>query len=163
MCQPDLDMLFIKLTAQLGDYTRKTPYAHYASDFGDLMAIKWGLPWGLLCRNSGRRKLCIMPCHSCLIYGIWRSKEVGDTLKLSFGLAMQATGGVGWEGGGHGGVLMGKGGSHSLVLLYWSFIVSLLGIVKDFIGYLFFLCYCGFTCFVSTEIGKAKSAINTKL
>ena len=42
---------------------------------------------------------------------------MGDTLKLSFGLAMQATGGVGWEGG-HGGVLMGKGGSHSLVLLY---------------------------------------------
>ena len=44
---------------------------------------------------------------------------MGDTLKLSFGLAMQATGGVGWqEEGGHGGVLMGKGGSHSLVLLY---------------------------------------------
>ena len=33
----------------------------------------------------------MMPCHSCHIYGIWRSKEVGDALKLSFGVAMQTT------------------------------------------------------------------------
>ena len=49
------------------------------------MAIKWGLTWGLLCRNSGRGELYIVRQHSCLIYGIWMSKEVGNTLKLSFG------------------------------------------------------------------------------
>ena len=52
---------------------------------------KWGLPWGLLCGTSGRRKLCMVPCHRCHIYGIWRSKEVGKVLKSSFGVAMQAT------------------------------------------------------------------------
>ena len=34
----------------------------------------------------------------------------------------------------------------------------LLGTLKDFIGYLLSLNFCCFTCFVSTEIGKAKSA-----
>ena len=24
------------------------------------------------------------PCHVCHIYGIWRSKEVGEALKLTF-------------------------------------------------------------------------------
>ena len=32
----------------------------------------------------------MVPCHSCHIYWIWRNKEVGETLKLSFGVAMQA-------------------------------------------------------------------------
>ena len=31
----------------------------------------------------------MVPCH---IYGIWWSREVGDALKLSFGVTMQATG-----------------------------------------------------------------------
>ena len=52
---------------------------------------KRGLPWGLLCGTSGRRKLCIVPCLSCHIYGIWRRKEVGKALKWSFGVVMQAT------------------------------------------------------------------------
>ena len=39
------------------------------------------------------------PCH---IYEIWRSKEVGDILKLSFGVAKQTT-------KGEGVILMGKG------------------------------------------------------
>ena len=30
----------------------------------------------------------MVPCH---IYGIWWSREVGDALKLSFGVTMQAT------------------------------------------------------------------------
>ena len=46
---------------------------------------------GLLCGTSGRRKLCMVSCHSCHIYGIERSKNVGKTLKPSFGVAMQAT------------------------------------------------------------------------
>ena len=52
---------------------------------------KWGLLWGLLCGTSGRRKLCMVPCCSCHIYGIWRSKKVEKTLKSWFGVAMQAT------------------------------------------------------------------------
>ena len=32
----------------------------------------------------------MMPCHSCHIYGIWKSKEVGKALKPLFGVAMQA-------------------------------------------------------------------------
>ena len=52
---------------------------------------KWGLPWGFLCWTSeGRRKLCMVSCCNCHIYGIWTSKKVGKTLKLPFGVAMQA-------------------------------------------------------------------------
>ena len=33
---------------------------------------------GLLGRTRGRRKLCMVPCHSFyIIYGTWRRKEVG--------------------------------------------------------------------------------------
>ena len=53
-------------------------------------ASAWGSKLGLLCGTSGRRKLCMMPCHSCHIYGIWKSKEVGKALKPLFGVAMQA-------------------------------------------------------------------------
>ena len=44
----------------------------------------WGMPWGLLCGTSGRKELCMMPCHSCNIYGIWtsRSKKVWGILKI---------------------------------------------------------------------------------
>ena len=38
-----------------------------------------------------------------------------------------------------------------------------LGTVEDFIGYLFSLYYCCFTCFVSIENGKAKSSIEIVL
>ena len=31
------------------------------------------------------------PCHSCHIYEIWRRKELGDALKSSSQVAMQAT------------------------------------------------------------------------
>ena len=85
---------------------------------------KWGLPWGLLCGTSGRRKLCMVLGYSCHFYGIWRSKEVGDASKLSFGVVIQATG----AGGGGGGSFMENGGS----LLYWNFIVSLTGYYKRF-------------------------------
>ena len=33
----------------------------------------------------------MVPCNSCHIYGIWRSKEAGKALKSSFGVPMQAT------------------------------------------------------------------------
>ena len=32
----------------------------------------------------------MVPCCSCHIYGIWKSKEVGKAIKLPFGAAMQA-------------------------------------------------------------------------
>ena len=54
----------------------------------------WELPWGLLCGTSGRKELCMVPCHSCQIYGIWtsRSKKVWGMLKShQLGVAMQVT------------------------------------------------------------------------
>ena len=58
-----------------------------------------------------------------------------------------------------GGSFYSEQGSHYKILLHWNFIISLTWYVKDFIGYLFLLYYCFLTCFVSVEIGKAKSAI----
>ena len=52
-------------------------------------------------------------------------------------------------------VYMGTDDSHYVILLYSNFIAILT--VKDFIGYLFSLNYCCFTCLISIEIGKAKS------
>ena len=37
------------------------------------------------------RNYVMVPCNSCHIYGICRSKEAGKVLKSSFGVAMQAT------------------------------------------------------------------------
>ena len=39
-------------------------------------------------RTRGKRKLCVVPCHSCYIYVTWRNKEVGEgeeVIKLSYG------------------------------------------------------------------------------
>ena len=43
----------------------------------------WGQHWGLLCGTSGREELCMVPCHSCHIYGILtsRSKKVKGMLR----------------------------------------------------------------------------------
>ena len=87
---------------------------------------KWGLLWGLLCGTSGRRKLCMVPCCSCHIYGIWRRKKVEKTLKSSSHR-------LGWQCKPQGGtIFMGKRGSHYVILLYWNFIVSLTGYCKLF-------------------------------
>ena len=72
----------------------KMPFLVYWAKGGRVSSAwgsKWELPWGLLCGTSGRRKVCMVLCCSCHIYGIWRSKEVEKTLKLSFGVAKQAT------------------------------------------------------------------------
>ena len=50
----------------------------------------------------------MVPCHSCHIYEIWRSKKEGDALKSSFGVAMQAT---------RRDNFYGKGGFHYVILL----------------------------------------------
>ena len=54
---------------------------------GALIDLTWGvsLAWGQVNRlKVGGRKLYMLPCHSCYIYGTWRSKKVGD-LKSSYG------------------------------------------------------------------------------
>ena len=53
------------------------------------------------------------PCHICHIYEIWRSKDVGDALKSSFG----GSNGSHNEGGGdfNG---EGAGDSHYVMLVY---------------------------------------------
>ena len=48
-----------------------------------------------VCGTSGRRKLCMVPGHSCHIYGIWRSREVRNTLKSPIRVVMQAKSGGG--------------------------------------------------------------------
>ena len=40
---------------------------------------------GLLEGTVGRRKLCMVPCRSCNIYGTWRTGEGGKDLKSSYG------------------------------------------------------------------------------
>ena len=65
---------------------RSSCQGHGSSTWGS----KWGLPWGLLCRNNGKRKLCMVLCHLCHIYGIWRSKG-GGRFEVIWGVAMQAS------------------------------------------------------------------------
>ena len=108
---------------------------------------KWGLPWGLLCGTSGRRKLSTVSSHSCHIYGIWRSKEVGGHVKVII------SGGNASRKGGT--IFMGKGGFHHIILMHWNFIVSPTGCCKSiyriiplFPTLLLFYLFC-----------KAKSAI----
>ena len=103
----------------------------------------WGLLWGLLCGTSVKRKLCMVPSHICHICKIWRSKKVEECSKVIIWV-----GSVSHNGGG-GASLMGKARSSYVILLYWNFIVSLTEYCKYF---------CWFTCFVSLEVGKAKSA-----
>ena len=136
MChgQIDLDILFVKLTTQIGYCNWKIPSAHCVSGVGDSMQClflfeisckvpqlhyrallglpscesdpwrrytctnvllvregevgelvqpggMWGLPWSLLNgTGSGRKEVCMVPCHSCHMYGIWTksSFEGGD-------------------------------------------------------------------------------------
>ena len=65
-----------------------------------------------------------MPCHSYHIDEIWRSKEVGDTSKSSFGVAMLAIlknrskNYSSSENLVSLAVFMGKGGFHYVILLY---------------------------------------------
>ena len=52
---------------------------------------KWFAWW-----DWGRRKLYMMPCHSCDIYGTWRSKEVGSEEVLKSSYMMQDGKPQGW-------------------------------------------------------------------
>ena len=43
-----------------------------------------GIVWrkGLPERTGGRKKLWMVPGHSCYLYGTWKSKEVGRGVKV---------------------------------------------------------------------------------
>ena len=115
---------------------------------GKWIVLQEGLPG----TSVGGMKLCMVPCHSCHTYRIWRTKGLGDDLKSSFKVATQATK--------RGEIFWGKAGRGcspcNTAVSKFSF---LLGTVKDLIGYQFLLCYCCFTCFASIKIRNAKSAI----
>ena len=132
----------------------------------------WGLHWGLLCGTSDRKDLCMMPCHGCHIFGICtsRSKKVWGCLKvINWRWRCQ------WQKGGS----FHREGGFSLCKTaeLWNFIASLTGYiyiyiyiyiytVKDFIGYLFSLYYCCFTCLRLAKPkfnSKCPNGINTEL
>ena len=108
----------------------------------------WGLLWGLLCGASGRKDLCIVPCHSCHIYGIWtsRSKKVWGMLKShQLGVVMQVTKGGSFD----------RKGRFSLcnTAVLWNFIASLTGYCKRFK----WIPLCNILLlFYVLEVGKAK-------
>ena len=90
-----------------------------SSDWGS----KWGLPWGSLCGASGKRKICMVPCNICHIYGIWRNRG-GRRFEVIIwragrGVAMQATR-RGFNFNGEGGV----GFSLYVILLCWNFVTG---------------------------------------
>ena len=88
--------------------------------------VRTALRFALWDYSSGRKELCMMPCHSCYIYGIWtsRSKKVWGMLKShQLGVASHR----------RGTLFVEKAGSHYIICP----IVSLPGSVKDFIRYLF--------------------------
>ena len=112
----------------------------------------WGLPWGLIFGTSGRKDLCMVPCHSCHIYGIWtsRSKKVWGMFKShQLGVVIQLT--KGWT------LFIGKANCHCVILLYCETLLqAVLGIYcKKF--YLLHLFTIQLLFYVS-EVGKAKCA-----
>ena len=117
----------------------------------------WGLPSGLLCGTSGTKDLCMVPCCSCHIYGIWTStsKKVWGCLKLiNWGWQCKSTLG--------GALFIGKAGSHCVILLcFEAFLLVLLVIYcKRFYWILLFTIRLLFNVF---EVGKAKSATQNVL
>ena len=115
----------------------------------------WGLPWGLLCRTSGRKELRMVPWYSCHICGIWksRSKKVWGMLKShQLGAGMQVKKGDCFH----------REGRFSLcnTAVLWNFIASLTGYCKRFYWIPFFSILLLFYVF---EVGKAKSATQSVL
>ena len=98
----------------------------------------------------------MVTCHSCHIYRISRSKEVGGHFKVII-----------WDGNASykkGTILMGKGDSYYVILLCWNFIVSLIRNCKIVYRILpVFLILLLFYLFCIYEIDKAKSTIQSVL
>ena len=98
-------------------------------------------------------------CVWCLVivfifmgFGQAGAKRCGGCLKvISWGW---------WCKSQKGALLIGKAGSHYVILLYCETLLQvLLGTVKDFIGYLFSLYYCCFTCL---RLAKPKMQLKSK-
>ena len=118
-----------------------------------------GLNWeqmNSLAKSFAMKELGVRSYIWCLVIvvifmGFEREKNAGGTFKVII-----------WgDKPSHKGerpVVMGKGGSHYVILLFWNFsyfeAVFLLDTVKKFTGYHVSLYYCCFTCFVSIEIWK---------
>ena len=83
-----------------------------------------GLHSGLLCGTSGTKDLCMVPCRSCHIYGIWTctNKKCGGCLKVvNWGWRCKLQK--------EGAFFIGKAGSHCVMLLYCeAFLQVFLGI-----------------------------------
>ena len=78
--------------------------------------------------TSGTKDLCMVPCYSCHIYGIWTStiKKVWGMLKSNqLGVAMQVTKGRA--------LFIGKAGSHCVynTAVLRSFFASLTGYILN--------------------------------
>ena len=117
----------------------------------------WGLPWGLLCGTSGRKDLCMVPCHSCHIYEIStsRSKKVWGMLKShQLGVPMQVTE--------RGTLLIGKGGWNYVILLYCEILLQVLLDIYCKIFY-WILLFTILLLFYVCEVGKVKSATQSVL
>ena len=69
-------------TRNRGMNLRNTLCTKFASAGRNFMGSLWpGGKW----IGKGKRKLCMLHCHSCYYCGTWGSKEVGG-LKLSYGV-----------------------------------------------------------------------------
>ena len=88
---------------------------------------------------------CLVIVAIFMVFGQAREKKVWGMLKSHrLGVAMQVTK--------SGALFIGKAGSHYVKLLYCeAFLSYWVYIAKDFIGYLFSLYYCCFTCLRLTK------------
>ena len=73
----------------------------------------------MLFGTSGKRNLCMVPCHVCHVYGIWNlEKQRGGG--MLYGVAMKATGGGGDNFNGEEGFLLCNNGALKLYFKsYW--------------------------------------------
>ena len=116
----------------------------------------WGLPWGLLCGTSGRKDLCMVPCHSYHIYGFDKQEQkcVGNAWK-----SLIVGGNASHK---RGALFIGKAGSHCVILLYCKTLLQVL------LGIYCKRCYwiplsTILQLFSVFEVGKAKSATQSVL
>ena len=103
-------------------------------EVGELVQSGGGLPWSLLYGTTGRKELCMVPCHSCHIYRIRtsRSKKMWRMLKSH------------------------REGRLSLckTAVLWNYCKSYwVYTVKDFIRCIFSLYYC---CFICLRLARPK-------
>ena len=106
----------------------------------------WGLPWGLPCGTSGRKELCMVPCHTCHIFmgfGQVGTQMFGGCLNvISWGSRCRSK-------NGHSFHREGRFSQCNNAVL-WNFIDWY---IEEFIRYLFSLYYC---CFMYLGLARLK-------